>query len=247
MGLALRPHTIDEFADYLNSYRHADIRATILHHTYRPNAAQWRGQSSIDAIQRYHVQQRGFRAIAANAYTAPDRRIWNARPPTWDNSAANKISRPWRQVPEDLVRIAGHDRQWLNRYGFAVETVGDFDVEDPRTSPAMATSLEILALVHRLWNLPVHHCFLHRDVAAKTCPGRRVARHWVYDELRRRLTMPEYDEWAADAVEWCRQTGIMTGRADSFAGREPVTRQELAVVLKRLYDYQREEDEPCGE
>jgi len=65
--------------------------------------------------------------------------------------------------------------------------VGDFDVEDPTTSRAMATSLDVLALVHRLYTIPVERCFLHRDVANKTCPGKRVTREWVHSQLRARL------------------------------------------------------------
>lgn len=45
----------------------------------------------------------------------------------------------------------------------------------------------------------------------------------------------QYDDWAAPAVEWCKEKGIMTGRGDGFAGRQPITRQEVAVVLHRLH------------
>lgn len=60
-----------------------------------------------------------------------------------------------------------------------------------------------------------------------------------------RWALPEdvqYDDWAAEAVEWGKRTGIMVGRGDGYAGREPMTRQELIVVVKRLFDLLREED-----
>jgi hypothetical protein len=46
---------------------------------------------------------------------------------------------------------------------------------------------------------------------------------------------PDVDPWAADAVAWAQEAGLMLGDPDGrFRGRDPVTRQELAVVLQRL-------------
>jgi len=42
-------------------------------------------------------------------------------------------------------------------------------------------------------------------------------------------------EWAREAVAWVRKEGLMSGYPDgSFRGGEPVSRQELAVILSRL-------------
>jgi hypothetical protein len=48
------------------------------------------------------------------------------------------------------------------------------------------------------------------------------------------------DHWAADAIEWVSEHGIITGPADrpgTFRPDHGVSRAELAVVVKRLYDF----------
>jgi len=190
--VAIEGHTLDEFEKYLRGqlpYRAP--RATFLHHCWRPNASQYHGLSTVRTIQRVHINDRGFRDIAANAYTAPDGLVYNARSLRSGNWCHAYVRRSWADVKKrnrKLFACCNGDRNWPNRYGFGVETIGDFDAEDPKTSRAMATSLDVLAMVHKLWEIPVEHCFAHRDVANKTCPGTRVNMSWVRSELAARLS-----------------------------------------------------------
>ena len=187
-GVTIRQYTIDGFRAYLLGQSGRHPKATVLHHCWRPNAQQYRGISTIQGIQRTHIAGAFPSGIAANCYTGPDGAIYNARPLSWSNWAHAYVERAWSSVYEPARIIAGGDRAWFNTWGFGVETVGDFDQEDPATSRAMATSLDVIALVHKLYTIPVERCFLHRDVADKTCPGKRVTRAWVHDQLRARLT-----------------------------------------------------------
>ena len=41
-------------------------------------------------------------------------------------------------------------------------------------------------------------------------------------------------DWAKDAVEYCVEHGLMQGKGDCFDPLAPITRQEMAVILKRL-------------
>lgn len=239
--VTIRQHTVAEFVDYLEAAkrRGAVLKATFLHHTWKPTAADYRGLSTILAIRKAHLA-RDFSDIACHAYAAPDGKVYNARPPSVNNCACQYPEKPASAWPAELRAISGGDKSWPNAYGFGVETIGNFDVEDPAQSRAMATSLDVLAAVHRVWNIPVERCFFHRDVSSKSCPGSRVTKAWVHGELRKRLegeTMPEVDvdEWAREAVERMRAAKIMLGKTeDWFGGREPVTRQELAVVADRI-------------
>lgn len=187
-GVTIRQYTIEGFRAYLLGQSGRHPKATVLHHCWRPNAAQYRGISTIDGIQRTHMSGAFPSGIAANCYTGPDGAIYNARPLSWSNWAHAYVERSWANCYEPARIIAGGDRAWFNTWAFGVETVGDFDVEDPTTSRAMATSLDVIALVHKLYTIPVERCFLHRDVADKTCPGKRVSRDWVHSQLRARLT-----------------------------------------------------------
>ena len=186
-GVTIRQYTIEGFRAYLLGQSGRHPKATVLHHCYRPNAQQYRGISTIQSIQRTHMAGAFPSGIAANCYTGPDGAIYNARPLSWSNWAHAYVERSWSDCYDAARIVAGGDRAWFNTWGFGVETVGDFDVEDPATSRAMATSLDVIALVHRLYSIPVERCFLHRDVANKTCPGKRVSRDWVHSQLRARL------------------------------------------------------------
>jgi len=187
-GVTIRQFTLEGFRAYMMMQSGRHPRATVLHHCYRPNAQQYRGLSTIQGIQRTHMKKAFPSGIAANCYCGCDGAIFNARPLSWSNWAHAYVERAWADCYAPAREIAAGNKQWFNTYAFGVETVGDFDVEDPTTSRAMATSLDVLALVHRLYTIPVERCFLHRDVANKTCPGKRVTREWVHSQLRARLT-----------------------------------------------------------
>lgn len=85
---------------------------------------------------------------------------------------------------------------------------------------------------------------VHRWFAAKACPG-----DWLYNRLGElastvtRLLNPSGTgvpgdgdtphEWAVDAVEWAVSRGILRGRGNTLALNEPVTREEMCVMLYR--------------
>jgi len=191
MATTIRAYTLDAFiSDYLPAQRPArGIRATVLHHTWRPAAADYRGLATIQAIQRYHMgAPNNWSDIGANAYAAPDGLVYNGRPLSDGNYAHAYISRPWEQVPADLRALAAGNRQFLNYCGFGVETIGDFDTEPIEPiPPALDTALHVLAAVHRQYDLGPERLFLHRDAAAKSCPGARISRQWARRELTLRM------------------------------------------------------------
>jgi len=188
--VTIRAHTLEDFELYLKGQQtYRAPRATFLHHTWSPNASQYRGLSTIENIRRYHLGL-GWSDIAANAYTAPDGNVYNGRNLRAGNWCHAHVSRSWNDVKQRsrrLYNLCNFDRAWPNHYGFGIETIGDFDTEDPETSRAMATSLDVLAMVHKIWEIPAENCFAHRDVANKTCPGSKVSMGWVRSELATRL------------------------------------------------------------
>lgn len=186
--VTIRQYSVAAFREYLRGYRErgAVIKCSFLHHTWKPTAAQYRGKSTILGIRRAHLA-RGFSDIACNAYACPDETVFNARPPSVGNCACQYPDEGSSTWPKALRDLSGGSKRWMNAYGFGLETIGNFDSEDPAQSVAMHTSLDVLAAVHDLWSIPVAHCFFHRDVSTKTCPGERVTKTWVHAELRKRL------------------------------------------------------------
>ena len=51
---------------------------------------------------------------------------------------------------------------------------------------------------------------------------------------KRQSTADGCDDWAADACRWAVEQGLFRGDGESMRWREPLTRQEMAVVLQRL-------------
>lgn len=183
--------TLEEFGAWLRGQRpgHGAVKATVLHHTWSPAAAQYKGRPTIEAIRRYHVQDRGWSDIGANAYACPDGTVFTGRPLSASNWAHAQVS---LSRPEaEAKALAGGDAGWFNKYAFGLETVANFDAEDPYGDGAAAksyeTAMRVLEVVHRVYGLPPSRLFFHRDVADKSCPGRKLDRARVRADLARRL------------------------------------------------------------
>lgn len=65
-----------------------------------------------------------------------------------------------------------------------------------------------------------------------------IMRRWNLLNLQP-LPFPDVaaDDYAAEAIAWCKDRDLMVGRDDGrFYPDDPVTRRELAIVVKRLHD-----------
>ena len=83
---------------------------------------------------------------------------------------------------------------------------------------------------------------MHRYFAATACPGDWLASRFpmIADEVNARLAKEKVDldgvsEWARDAVAWAVGKGLLVGDGNGeIRPKEPVTREELCVILRRL-------------
>lgn len=175
--------------------RPAWARAVVIHHTWRPTVAAWRGRSTMDALQRYYRDEVPWRDVTTRAL----RRGWDAGPHLF--IAPDGI---WVGTPPTTRGV--HAGAW-NGWSLGVEVVGDYDL-----SPwAEATRVTVVASVVALFDwLDLKRASMdtlrgHRECGSpKTCPGTRVdmgqVRSWVQGALagrhqRYRITSP--DGWAA--------------------------------------------------
>lgn len=235
--------TLQEFGYWLRSQTpgHGSVRATMLHHTWSPTAAQYKGRSTIVGIRSYHMETRGWSDIGANAYATPQGTVVTGRPLSASNWSHALVSRARPEA--EAAALAGSNKLWFNHYAFGLETVANFDSEPIDRGPSgvsYETALRVLTVVHTVYKLPASRLFFHRDVADKSCPGRQLDRATVRAELDRRLRgaiMADIDKWAVAYVERAIEEGLMSRNADGkFRGRDPLTRQEGAVTLVRLLD-----------
>ena len=110
------------------------------------------------------------------------------------------------------------------------------------TARASAATLENAAALCRelmaRYKIPVEHVVRHFDVTGKHCPAYLMdGEAWM--RFKARLEEPMDNRpaaYAKEAVEWARETGIMTGTAEGdLMLNQPVTRQQLVTMLYRYH------------
>ena len=122
-----------EFAALLRHFEFSrQINMVHVHHTWRPNHAQYRGHASIEGMWRHHTQQNGWRDIAQHVSVAPDGSIW--------------LGRNFNLPP---ASAAGHNGN-VQCGPFMIEAIGDFDRgQDELVDPQRASLISVIAAVHQ--------------------------------------------------------------------------------------------------
>lgn len=190
-AIAIKAHTLEQAIASIKQDRYERIKAVMLHHTWVPNTAQDKGLTTVQGVQRAHMNAGAQDGILANWYSSNDGMLYNGRPLYYANwaHAAKLTSHPWDKVDSALRKLMDGDRMWCNHHCLGIETIGNFETgrDNPKTSRSMALSLDLIAAVLKFRDLPVERVFFHRDVDPKTCPGTAVSKAWVRDQLRDRL------------------------------------------------------------
>lgn len=127
------------------------IKEVVLHHTWSPTAAQYRGQATWEAIRRYHVETNGWSDIGYHFGVAPDESIWKLRPVTL--SGAHVLNR--------------------NQHTIGVAMIGNFDEEDPAKN-GLTTAVKVVRLLVERFKLKPENIRFHREFQNKTCPGTKL-------------------------------------------------------------------------
>jgi hypothetical protein len=159
--------TREQFAELLTRFPfNRKINTVHMHHTWRPNHAQYRGHDSIVAMWRFHTETNGWSDIAQHITIAPDGSIW--------------LGRDWNRAP---ASAAGHNGN-AQAGPFMFEMIGDFDEgKDPFDGPQRDTALEVIAQVQQRFGLPTGTLQLHNMMSAKSCPGTSIDYQTVLHEV----------------------------------------------------------------
>jgi hypothetical protein len=147
--------TVEQFAGILDRFQFTrSINAVHMHHTWRPNHAQFRGHDTIVSMWRYHTEHNGWSDIAQHITIDPEGAIW--------------LGRNWNMAP---ASAGGHNGN-AKAGPFMFEMIGDFDQgRDPFTGQQRATVLSVIALVQECFGLPAESLKFHNMMSGKTCPG----------------------------------------------------------------------------
>ena len=144
------------------------------------------------------------------------------------------------------------------RYGYSISIEMCCRYQDGIYSlePAVVQNAALLTRkLMRQYGIPIENVLRHYDVVSKRCPAM-----WVDDEnawfafkrqvmevmemtkeelLSLKGTGDHPSDWAQEAVQWAKRTGIAAGdEQGNFGWQQPVTREALAVMLYRLSQLQ---------
>jgi hypothetical protein len=203
----IRRLTTEQFLSLLASV-HASLTRTItavhLHHTRRPNRAQFRGLASIEAMRAHHIG-RGFDDIAQHLTIDPSGTSWTGRnwnlPPASHKGANGKAG-------------AGP---------FMIEVVGDFDTGQDRLDGDQRTAVcAIVAGILARCGLDTKDVYFHKDLdRQRACPGTGLDKGQLVADVRAALTAA-----SASAGAGARRAGSK-GKAKARAAPLPIALEFL--------------------
>jgi hypothetical protein len=150
--------SVEEFAELLRRFPFTrTINAVHMHHTWRPNRAQFRGHDTIVSMWRFHTQEKGWSDIAQHVTIDPEGMIWTGR--------------DWNRPPASASGQNGSAE-----FGpFMFEMIGDFDVgRDRFEGQQRDTTLKVIALVQDRFGLNPETLVFHRSMSSKSCPGSAI-------------------------------------------------------------------------
>ena len=230
--------SLSQFAQLLQQFPFTRrINAVHMHHTWRPNRAQFNGHETIVAMWRFHTQTTGWSDIAQHVTIDPEGFVW--------------LGRDWNRAP---ASAAGHNGN--SAFGpFMFEMIGDFDTGcDPFDGVQKDTALNVIARVQARFQLPTSSLLFHNAMSPKSCPGSALDHAQVLAEVDRCK-----EQLAAAAATASRSTtraaaargpfadeaGLVVAEAIAALGRAPLPVEEPADA-ELLHHEQAERAEPPG-
>lgn len=158
----------EQFAALLDKFPFTrTINSVHMHHTWKPNHAQYKGHETIVGMWRYHTETNGWQDIAQHITIAPDGSIW--------------LGRNWNLPP---ASAAGHNGN-STAGPFMFEMIGNFDRgNDLLEGEQRQTALEVIARIQRKFQLAPESLVFHNAMSTKTCPGNGVDYAEIIKEVK---------------------------------------------------------------
>ncbi|WP_102347298.1 peptidoglycan recognition protein family protein [Bacillus sp. Marseille-P3661] len=220
-------YTINEFQSFI---RTVTVKRRIshiqIHHTWKPRKSDYKGESTIAAMWRYHTQERGWNDIGQHFSVAPDGLIWDGR-----------------SLEHNPAGISGH-----NTGGIMFEMIGNFDkgeeVLEGKQLDAIVIAIRVLL---DKFKLGFDDIVFHREHATKSCPGTGITKAWFLDQVKNRkvtavkgITSPtpytEAPEWKQNAIDCLFEEGLLTSENWKETLEKGLPLWAEATVLYRIYN-----------
>jgi len=149
-----REVSMEEFRRHLAQTRVGRrIDEVVIHHTWRPTAAQYRGIETVRGVRRYHMGVRGWSDNGYHVMIGPDGRIFLCRP-----------------LHRSGAHVSGR-----NAHTVGVSFIANFDLDKPEDYGGLETGYAVVAALLERFDLPTKAIRFHREFAPKTCPGLKLS------------------------------------------------------------------------
>ena len=125
------------------------IREIVVHHTWSPDAAGYRGIETVRAVRRYHVEVRGWSDNGYHVMIGPNGAIFLCRP-----------------IERQGAHTAGR-----NAHSIGVSFIANFDRDEPGSYAGLRAGREVVAALLERFELGATAIRFHREFANKSCPG----------------------------------------------------------------------------
>lgn len=212
------PLSQEDFALYIKDKNFGTLPANklVIHHTWKPTLSDWKGQSTFLGIKKYYEGK--LWSKGPHIFIAPDG-IW---------------------LMTDMRKNGYHAGIRGNYRSIGIEVVGDYD-HVKWDGVVKDNALFVISALQAKLEIPDSEIKFHRDYSAKSCPGYAITKEWLMQELDRYK-----NEINNDIPDWQNVAGGMSAKEvwltakqeHIFSGTskftDPVSKGELAIVLKRL-------------
>lgn len=146
----------------------------------------------------------------------------------------------WQSVPDDCVAWHCGGKAYYHSLCRNANSIGIEICMNDKQGKIRQKSIDHAAeLIRELmdrYDIPVENVVRHYDVTHKYCPGPMVDNPALWAEFKKKLEAKpmaknnEPSAWAKDAWEKATKAGVVDGTRPT----EPITRQEIVVILDRL-------------
>jgi len=210
------------------------VKYVCTHHTWEPTYDKWKGLYTLKAIFDYYKTQRGWpEGKGPHFWVAP--REKGGPVGVWIGTHPSRVG----------IGAAGWNSDTLH-----CEYAWNGDVS-PFSDPVLRVGASLMGALNKWIGIPLEpvdfadgwavkgksgHLF-HRDTkqAGKTCPGKKNSHELVFNAYKR-YNMAPVDDWTSEA-KWLKEKGIVSGFTDgTFRPTVNITRGQMAIALKRLYE-----------
>lgn len=138
-----------------------------IHHTYIPSHKDYNGKNGIqiqENMKNYHVNTNGWTDIGQHLTLLPDG-LWVTG----------------RDFNHDPASIYGR-----NKYGFAIEILGNFDKNNDKLEGKQLQSIvEFLSFSLDYFKLDYSNIVFHREYDRKSCPGTGIDKSWFVEQVKK--------------------------------------------------------------